>query len=296
MAIAFDTKTSFTFNASASNITYSHTCSGSDRILFVGVSVRSTRTVTSVTYNGVAMSQSGSTSGTTGILNYLFYLVNPTTGTNTVSITQSAADTITSSSISYTGARQILQPDATSVGGPTTTTSYSQSVTTIKDNCWAVLYGDASSGAAITAGSNTIVRNQPEIAFTGAFLIDTNSAKTPNGVDTLNVTSSSQSFSGCMASFSTTAAVDATLTVTFASFILDGFNAILNTGLTYILSISKVDFLLTSIPMSLILRAYTRVTNLAKHATTVTNMVKNTSASVTNRIKHSLSVTNRPKS
>jgi len=200
MSLAFDTKTGFTFNLSASNITYSHTCSGSDRILFVGVSVRSNRSVTSVTYNGVSMTQAGSTSGTSGILNYLFYLINPASGSNTVSVTQSSADTITSCSISYTGAKQSGQPDATSSGGPTTTTSYSQSVTSVADNAFAVLYGNANAGAALTAGANTTIRNQPEVSFTGAFLVDSTAAKTPAGTFTLNVTSANQAFAGCMAS------------------------------------------------------------------------------------------------
>ena len=202
MAIAYNTHTSASFNASASNLTYSHTTSGSDRMLFVGVSVRNTRTVTSVTYNGVTMTQAGSTSATAGILNYLFYLINPAAGTNTVSVTQSAVDTITSCSISYTGVKQTSQPDATSSNSSTTTTSYSQSVTSVADNCFSVLYGDANSGATLTAGANTTIRNQPEINFTGGFLIDSTAAKTPAGTFTLNVTSASQTFAGCMASFS----------------------------------------------------------------------------------------------
>jgi hypothetical protein len=201
MAIAFDAKTGFTFNSSASNITYSHTCTGSDEILWVGVSIRSTRTVTSVTYNGVAMTQSGSTSGTANILNYLFYLTNPATGTNTVSVTQSAADTITSCSASFTGVNATGQPDATSVGGPTTTTSYSQSVTTVADNCFEIMYGDVNSGGAITAGANTTIANQPEVSFTGAFMAYSTTAQTPAGTATLAFTLSSASVAACMASF-----------------------------------------------------------------------------------------------
>lgn len=201
MAIAFDSKTNFLYNASTATHTYSHTCSGVDRILFVGVSVRDTRTVTGVTYNGVSMTQSGSLSTTTGIKNYLFYLVNPSTGSNTVSITQSASDTITSCSISYTGAAQSGQPDATSVGGPSSGVSYSQSVTSVADNCFAILYGDNNSGATLTAGSNTTIRNNCEVAFTGAFLLDSTTAKTPAGTFTLAFTSASGSAAACMASF-----------------------------------------------------------------------------------------------
>lgn len=202
MAIAFDTKTAFTFNAAATNITYSHTVTGSDTILWVGVSILATATIGAVTYNGTSMTQFGGGSvGTAAIKDYLFYLIAPTTGTNTVSVSQNTSTQITSCSASYTGVAQTGQPDATSLGGPTTTASYSQSVTSVADNCFAILYGNASSGSAITAGTNTTVRNQPEVSFCGAYMVDSAAAQTPAGTFTLAFTSASQSVAGCMASF-----------------------------------------------------------------------------------------------
>ncbi len=202
MAIAFDTKTAFTFSAASTNITYSHTVTGSNTILWVGVSILATATIGAVTYNGVAMTQFGGGSvGTVAIKDYLFYLINPATGANTVSVSQNTSTQVTSCSASYTGAAQTGQPDATSLGGPTTTTSYSQSVTSVADNCFAILYGNANGGLAFTAGTNTTIRNQPEVAFCGAYMVDSTAAQTPAGTFTLAMTSTSQDFAGCMASF-----------------------------------------------------------------------------------------------
>lgn len=279
-------------------ISTTHTSSGTDRIVYVGITIRDTRTITvAPTYNGVTMTQSGSTTGTTGVTHRLYYLIAPsTTAGATVTATQNASDTWAMTVISYNGARQTLQPDATSVGGPTTTTSYSQSVTTVRDNSWAVLYGNASGGLTLTAGANTIIRNQPEVAFCGAFLIDTNSAKTPAGTDTLNVTSSSQTFSGCMSSFSPETGGDYSLPIGQGSYSYTGQSVTLIKGTAYVLSLAQASFTYTGYTLSFILDLYTRVTNRVKHATTVTNRSKTASASVTNRVKHATTVTNRPKS
>lgn len=201
MAIAFDSKTGMTTGTSATPTSASHTASTGD-ILWFSISIRSTRTITAApVWNGQTMTQSGSTSGTTGITNLLYYLTVVTGGTSTVVCSQSASDTFAVATISFTGASTTGIPDATSVGGPTTTTSYSQSVTSVADNCFAVMSGNANGGLALTAGANTTIANQPEIAFCGSFLTYSTAAKTPAGTFTLNVTSSSQGFSCCMASF-----------------------------------------------------------------------------------------------
>ena len=201
MAIAFDSKTGMTTGSSSTPTSASHTAAVGD-ILWFGVSIRDTRTITAApTWNGQTMTQSGSTAGTSGVTDTLYYLVVVTGGTAAVSCTQSVSDTWAVATISFTGAKTSGQPDATSIGGPTITTSYSQSVTSVADNCFAVMYGNANGGLTLGAGTNTTIANQPEIAFCGAFLAYSTTAKTPAGTFTLNVTSSSQGFSCCMASF-----------------------------------------------------------------------------------------------
>jgi hypothetical protein len=245
MAIAFVSKTAFTFTTS-STISYSQDCTGAN-ILFVGVTTGGT-TISSITYAGVAMTQSGSSSGTAGVTNRLYYLVSPATGSNTVSITQSSGGNIVSCSICYSGASTTGQPDATSVGGPTTTTSYSQSVTSVADNCFAILYGDANGGLTLTGGSNTTVRNQPEVSFTGAFLIDSTALKTPAGTFTLAATSSSQTFAGCMASFKPAASVVYTASFTTGSYTYSGVDFIVTKiGQIYTASFTTGSYIYTGV-------------------------------------------------
>ena len=200
MAIAFVGKTA-TQSSAGSAISFAADPSGAD-IMWLGISIRDTRSISvAPAFNGVTMTQSGSTSGTTGITNYLYYLANPFQGSANVTFTQSSSDNYTAKAAWFSGASSASVPDATSVGGPTTTSSYSQSVTSVADNCFAVLWADATSGSTLTGGSNTTVADQPELVFTGGFMAYSTAAKTPAGTFTLNVTSSSQAFAGCMASF-----------------------------------------------------------------------------------------------
>lgn len=96
-----------------SPLTWSHTCTGTNQLLVVGVAMghgSGTPTVTA-TYNSVSMTQVGtvqSDQSTTGDA-WLFALVNPTTGTNTVSVSWSgggAADAIEAGSISFINVEQ----------------------------------------------------------------------------------------------------------------------------------------------------------------------------------------------
>lgn len=208
MAIAFDAASGANYSASGTTNTFSHTCTGSDRILFVVAAHHSTSpvsSVTGITYASVAMTflrtyQSGNAEFD------LYYLVAPSTGANNVVITMDISDASVGIASSYTGVSQTSPIDVSGDGGPTTTTAYSQSVTTTTDNCWSIMVGGAYSGLAITAGANTVVRTQPEVSLTGTFLADTGSAQTPAGTDTIAVTSSSQSFTTIMAAFKPVAA------------------------------------------------------------------------------------------
>ena len=183
---------------------FMHTCAGSNLILFVVAGVHTnTATVTGVTYNGVALSSVGTIANGGNSTVSLWYLVGPAKGAHEVVITANASDRIVGISASYTGVKQSAPLESSSTGGPTTNSSYSQAVTTVSDNCWAIMGGLADNGGVrpLTAGPNTVVRQQPEIAAYGTFLLDTGTPKSPAGVDVLNVTSGSQKFVGVMACF-----------------------------------------------------------------------------------------------
>lgn len=202
MAIAFDATTGVTQGAAAT-LTWSHTCTGANLILFVAVSTNSG--ATAVTYNLVPMTQIDITTGG-AIQTNLWYLVGPATGANNIVATLTGVNASAGQACSYTGASQTGVPDNHGVGGPTTTTSYSQSLTSVADNCFAIMAGIAASGLAITAGTNTTLRQQ-EAVQVGAFLMDSTAALTPAGTFTLAGTSASQSWKSCMATFAPVGAV-----------------------------------------------------------------------------------------
>lgn len=177
MAIAFDNSTA------SSSASYSHTCTGSNLILWVHVG-SFTATTSSVTYNGVSMTKAVDSGLQDGAYNTLWYLINPATGSNTVAITVSGGSLWGSEAASYTGAKQSGQPDATN-SAYQTSAPLAVSVTTVADNCWVVGGGMDKSGSGVSsAGSGTTQRSQSNNSNA---IYDNNAAKTPAGSVTLNL-------------------------------------------------------------------------------------------------------------
>lgn len=203
MAIAFDAQSASAYSGpSSTTVTWSHTCTGSDRLLVVGVYTTNDN-LTGVTYNGVSCTFIGKINGTTDYI-HLYYLLNPASGANNVVATASSALLGYGQATSYTGVQQSGQPDASNSSRSASTTSFSTSVTTIADNCWLVgiIYG----GGTIVAGSGTTFRSQSVANVLG--MMDSNSAKTPAGSHSLAATQSSSFMAMIVASFSP--AVDST--------------------------------------------------------------------------------------
>lgn len=160
MAIVFDAAASGSGHSTSINI--SHTCTGSDRILFVGTANGNGATISGVTYNSVAMTlvaASGHNAGTSQIAT-LWYLVAPATGSNTITITATGTTDIFGAAASYTGASQTGQPDSSNtnfdVGAGVSTLS--QSTTVVASNCWAVMVGFNDNGGSLTAGTGSTRR------------------------------------------------------------------------------------------------------------------------------------------
>lgn len=183
MAIALDTVSSRQASDGTGNpLTFSYTCTGSNLILFVGVNADS-NTLTGATYNGVAMTEVGNVQTPASRWNYLYMLIGPATGAHNVVVSTSGATTIIGYAISYTGAKQSGQPDASSTNTGTAVTTLTTSVTTIEDNCWTVatsrtgpLGYPCSGGAGTTMRSNGV--NADDIG-------DSNGALTPPGSKSL---------------------------------------------------------------------------------------------------------------
>src|SRR5450759_4874472 len=113
MAVAYDavgpSGGGGTYQTGATSITWSHTCSGSNRLLVVGLTVvlASTTNTMTVTYAGTAMTLLTQIAPLADGITYdrIYYLVAPAIGANNVVVTTSAAyQAITAGSVSFTGA------------------------------------------------------------------------------------------------------------------------------------------------------------------------------------------------
>jgi len=125
----FDAKSTTT--GTASPLTFSHTCTGTDRLLTLGLAWRDdvARSGGAPTYNGVAMSQAGITQvkagagGFPGASAEMWYLTNPTSGANTISIPNTPSLSIRAIASSFVNAHQEQSTVLDQTGGGTGTTA-----------------------------------------------------------------------------------------------------------------------------------------------------------------------------
>jgi hypothetical protein len=198
MAIAFDTNAEG--SAVSTSVTYAHTCSGSDRILFVGVNVENaTEIITGVTYNGVACTQINKRiNADNDQWTYLYYLIAPATGANNVVISISSSRPLAGRSASYTGVLQSGQPDNNTTSRlESNGASLTNVITSVANNCWHVAMATENAGSNISAGTATTKRSA---TITGIF--DGNAAITPAGSSTLTITHAGAKLVMCGATFS----------------------------------------------------------------------------------------------
>lgn len=184
MAIARDaTSKGRTPNATDNTLTVSHTCTGSNLILFVfPTSNAVAQDITGITYNTVAMTQlSVSPKGYNTLatpINFIqgFYLINPSTGANNIVATRSnGATKFSLGAASYTGVSQTGFPDAIVASGedPTATDCIS-TLTVGTTNAWTVL-GTASQRTT-TAGVGSSANLADDGTLDGGYIYDSNSA------------------------------------------------------------------------------------------------------------------------
>lgn len=139
-----------TASAGATSATWSHTCTGSNRALVVGVAIGlGGAGTTTCTYNSVAMTSLGliaSNNQTSGYCQ-LFGLINPASGANTVAITTTTAS-IAGGSVSFTGAGSFgTAVTAAGAGTPSVAVTGTTSGNMVVDV--------ACNGAAITSSNQT---------------------------------------------------------------------------------------------------------------------------------------------
>lgn len=158
MAIAFDSVQVTTFGT---NRTTTHTVGASaDRILIVHFgAVTDTATAVDSSVDGAfTFLNEGTYPGGAYEGLSAWYLINPTTGVHTISVTHTGSGRM--DSISYSGVNQSNPIDSSDVNNNAVgTTSLTTSTTVVGSDCW--LVGTVSdSGAATAAGAGTTLRAQ----------------------------------------------------------------------------------------------------------------------------------------
>lgn len=184
-AIAYDNATKRTWTAGGT-VTFSHTTTGSDLVLIVTI-FHFDSTVSGVTYNGTALTELVDQVNNSASANYtaVYYLVNPDTGSNNVSITMSNSNNIEAVAATYTGVDTASFPDAWVSSAGNNSSSFSLGVTTTVDDCWLVV-GERETDVGITKDSGT---TRVTYATVGTFGWDSDGSVGTAGSKTYSTTS-----------------------------------------------------------------------------------------------------------
>lgn len=171
MAIAFDANSS-SGDTTGTSLTWAHTCTGTNRILWTMIGIPVADSITGVTYNSVSMTQVGKIASLAlGRYIYLYYLAGPSTGSNNIVASSSGSEILRGNAASYTGASQTGIPDAVSTNSGTVLSgaALTGTVTVGASGCWLVMAG-YQAGGPLTAGASTTLRAQSGTSnFVGLF-------------------------------------------------------------------------------------------------------------------------------
>ncbi|MBI3030219.1 MAG: PQQ-binding-like beta-propeller repeat protein [Candidatus Rokubacteria bacterium] len=139
-SIAVDSSSSCT-PTSANSFTWSHTTSGVDRVLIVGVALRNpnSQTVSSVTYAGTSLTQVLARDNGTSVRIEIWRLVGPALGTNNVVVSYASGVSAKTAcgAVSLTGVDQSNPIDATN-SATGTSLAPSVTVTTVTNYAWVI--------------------------------------------------------------------------------------------------------------------------------------------------------------
>lgn len=172
-----------------STLSVSHTCTGANLKLAVGIGQRvDAQAVSSIDYNGTAMSVVG-TRVTNGIIDLdLYQLSNPTTGANNINVTMAGACTVlVVGGQSFTGRDTVAATDAQG-GSAGSGTSGSTIITTVADLCDVVDFlcrrndNEANAGAGQTVPVSFPHFPTTSTTFSGSYV----AGKSPAGAETMD--------------------------------------------------------------------------------------------------------------
>lgn len=202
-AIALDNKSNDGVSSGGTSLSFSYTCTGSNLILLSSPAYDTTLTVNAQTYNSVSLTQFGTANGPDAgnIKINSYFLVGPATGANTLAYTFSGTtNSKVSGTVSYTGAKQTGQLDASANGtgsGGSSITHFTQALSSTQANCMFVHFDRGGNGNTLTADSGTNIVQQPEVIRLGGGMIwDSGTPVVASGSYTLGVTCTAQIFNG----------------------------------------------------------------------------------------------------
>lgn len=247
MAIAFDSATDGSNNGgSGSSHTVSFNNVAGNLIVAAVAGDSSTDNITGCTWNGVAMTQLAKLTNaqtSNGRYDHYFYILSAATGTHNIVASAGSSHFIGICAASYSGVDTTGQPDASTTNTGSSAADLTTSLTTIANNCWAILAEFSyAGGAAPGAGAGT-VRRAKDPADGGFGIFDNNGPKTPAGSVSLNTTQAfTVAIGHIMASFKPTggAVLAATITTPTSS-------ATYNNGTTSTITLGGTATLATSV-------------------------------------------------
>lgn len=182
-------------NNTLNSLTYSHTCTGANRYLLVGVVGAGADQVTGVTYAAVSMTLLGKVPGGSGGSTrdvYLFGLANPASGANNVVISASGGNFLGAVSASYTGVNQGTVTDTVATAVAASAGQLAQTITPDANGCWLVQFTRNDAGVP-SAGAGTTMRATDATAIG---IADGNGAVIPASATTLTQTKPATAWSG----------------------------------------------------------------------------------------------------
>lgn len=192
MAIVFDSKA---VNETGADFAFTNT-SGNFMALYV-VGALGSDNVTGANYNGVAMTLVTKVIDATDRSIYMFRLVSPATGSNTVAITLGSGAWVHAYPITYSGVDTTTPITASATKDEAGVISQSQSVVTTIDNSWVIGFFHTNATKTFTPDSGTTNR-QADSSTTGA-ASDSNGPITPAGSSSLGYTyNTSAAFAECI--------------------------------------------------------------------------------------------------
>jgi len=144
-------------SGSTTSLTYSYTVgSGPNRLLVVNlIGDTSADDISSVTYDGIPMTLVGKIRAPSNNWQYLYYLLNPASGSNHVVVTAGSSHYLISQAASWYNVMQSAQPDASTTNtAAAASTSITTSLTTVANGALVVQglwsYGHLAAGAGAT--------------------------------------------------------------------------------------------------------------------------------------------------